>query len=572
MINLLKELMELFFDMLNHQKGSLFLVVFLNVISLAAKLGAVLLVAAAIYFLRNEGNVSFFNYTLNIEINTYLLVCIGLFLTLLAVIETHSRYLSTKRARMLGKASTISTQERLLSALFELRPSHLTAQEANDRLNLQISDLTRVPLHVGLSQQTLATLVSPVLQAITSFVIILIVDYRIALLGILALFIGMPLLQKMSTKVQINSREFFGEKSANMGKESVGILHSLLSQYGSLSRDSIKSIWLKEDNHKHSFLAALDNNLLANSRSANFMGIISAIGQGVIFALMLYYYFYAEFPLELIIVLLAAFSFFFSACKQCVAFVTKLLIYRPQYKNYLEHMVAPESSAAVRVDPPRENNKAGLYVLAAEGGRDKFNILQTIGRFNDAGEFSASNTYFVDKEFRFLEGMSVGQHIPDLSETTGSVRDFFDSHDVFQRDSINSKTIMDNHAWAQLSNLERLVLRLGNVLLLEQFSRVFLSSSIVQSLNQESKQLIELLSEKHRLFVVTSSYQDIATFANKYQVNSYGTLLLDNSLEWFEDITSLENSPNFAQFKSNSNNKDIVDPHISTDDPSLSFL
>ena len=234
MINLLKELMELFFDMLNHQKGSLFLVVFLNVISLAAKLGAVLLVAAAIYFLRNEGNVSFFNYTLNIEINTYLLVCIGLFLTLLAVIETHSRYLSTKRARMLGKASTISTQERLLSALFELRPSHLTAQEANDRLNLQISDLTRVPLHVGLSQQTLATLVSPVLQAITSFVIILIVDYRIALLGILALFIGMPLLQKMSTKVQINSREFFGEKSANMGKESVGILHSLLSQYGSL--------------------------------------------------------------------------------------------------------------------------------------------------------------------------------------------------------------------------------------------------------------------------------------------------------------------------------------------------
>ena len=548
MITFFKDIIWLFRSVVEHHLKDVLIVISFAIISVCAKLVSILLFALSIYMLRPDSELMVLGTPITLELDIALIFILGCTISFLAFLDTHLSFLSFKRARHLGREATVLAQNKLLDNAFNLTPENLATINSTSVSQLSTKYLTRIPIHFGLSHQTVAELVSPTLQMFFSFLIITFIDYKIALTAVLLLFLGIPFIYSQSKKVHKNSEQFFGKKSSEMGKESATLIKHLLSQNGGYPKAFLKSNWEKNSQSKNNFLNALDTNLLANQKLGNHIGVVTAIARGLIFSLLLYYYYFANFDLETIIVLLGAMAFFFAACRTSLAMITKLTIYRPQVKEYHSNSSSLETGTIDNSELNENSNANGIRLLVVHDARNRFNLIEVILRLNKINCLTPRPIYFVDKEHQYIDGLSIHEHLystlknVDLSnKSLNLTKEIIEKNTLFSKyDDLESVKLSAN-LWSELSTLERLIIRLGGLINAPNSSRVFLHIDILKALGETAYNTLNMIFNNHDVILVSPPLVKNEPPLLEPYLDSYGLLYQDN-VWWFKEFETLTSS------------------------------
>ena len=536
--NFLRDLRSLWQLILTRQKSALLKVVGIELVSIGARLGALLIFAGGIYCLRYEINIDLLGFQIELGQSIELIVFFGVAIGLLGVIDTHSSYSAFKISRSLGRNACEYAQTDTLDYVQAVQSRIFISQKNSQSITIEPRNLTQIPLHTGLSHQSLALLINPIITIIALSLTIIIVDYKLALLVLLLSLPLIPISISQSKKSQSNAALLYGKKAADMGRSSSKLLNLCLSQSGSYDRRTIINDWLRNDPSRKSFLDSLDTNLLAVRELGNKVGIFAAIIRGIIFIVACLFYFIYGYSVEKLIVLMGALSLLFSAARNSIAILSKLSIYRPQLKVYLQlfHLLKEHEQLepTTNMSIPQDCSITQAFTSNRSIDREEsVSLFEIIARATNAEQDKA---YYVGSGFRFVPEQTLWNHLcggnisQDRQAEVKKLINALFKFEVFCKPSQDDlQTTMDESMWKNLNPFERLLIRLGG-LIHKKNCTILIDARAIKSLGVVAPEFIKIVFPHNHIVIIHSSTDTIFDTKSARHI-----VIEDNKVKNFHD-------------------------------------
>ena len=538
-----------------HPKSLLY-VVFFELISVLAKASSVLLIAGVVYFIRNEGAVNVFGETYQLTMNMTILIIFGFLVFIAGLAESHFSYLSFKLTRKLGRKASIESQDNILNFLGVLSPNVLAQLPSNNLQQINIKHLTQIPAQVGMSNQTVSLMINPVFTIVVSMVLIAMVDIWFAFASILFGVAALPLIYFHSKNVQKNSEEFFNRQASKMGGGSNQLLKQCFSQIGAYNKDVLLSNWQSLNGVRDRFFESLDINMLASRKMGNYIGNLAALTKGLLLTFLLYLYFYTDYSLESLIIVLFLLTQLFGSSRTLMSLMSKLFIYRPQLKEFFRMSRELNNLKLNILNANEETNfhssdKAASKVktIFVEYSDKPYQLIDLIGKLNEVNEVKYSISYAVDATATYISGVTLidmlsgGNITQEKLNRIEEVLKKLDAYKVFVNFNEKGSLILNEYYWKKMSAVEKFVVKLGGILHAKESEVVYINSKILQQLGNHRDDVLRLLFEKQVLIIIQQVEKDDCLIELD-SVDQY-SIFFDKKLIDFENKITAINSKEY---------------------------
>lgn len=543
------------------KKSLLAAVVCIDIVSALLKILSILVIAFAIQVLRNEKTVELFNAQLTIEASISSLVVLGILVGISALLSALGSYWSFLLSRKLGRWGSEYAHSAVAAKLSEPVSASISIDERAIPKN-SISLLTQIPLHVGLSIQTLSRLINPLLLFCFSFSFLIFLNWHFA--AFLAVFglLALPVAFKIGVSTQSNARQLYTHSSNLFGSRMNERLTQLTYQHGVTDKTSLFSKWSPEETSaQKDFLDALDTNLMANQKMTLLVGTLDALLRPILFVVLCAMIFFGQLSIEAAIAFLGCIGYIFSSATKSISLTTNLIKYQPQVKRFLiltsektsfESTTSPSSTPKkIRFRGNLESGSArnehtlmrgeALYFLSS-ASINSLNLNKVLNPIFEGCTDKNTifvNTSFVSARYRFspttiISQLCGGVYNQQLSEQVQRrISSLDSSKTLFSELPKRLESELSESTWKLLSALERFCLRIVPLTLKKEGELVIIDAKILKSGGPTALETLDKWFSDKFLIIVTSDNQIPFVANSKFAASDESNRVKFGDQHWF---------------------------------------
>lgn len=495
-----------------------------EILAAAARIGALLLVAAAVSLFSSKGTANLFGITISHAVDVQVIVMFGVAIGITASVGAFAAYQSARLARRLGRWLNLRSMHdiyRVISA----NPRQMLASRFDFRNDLNVA-LTQVPIHSGLAAETMTRMAQPVFMMFFAGLVLL---YQQPLFMAGAILLGLfflPIILRQSSAVQRNARSFYGEKAVQLGAAVTSLAARVIGQQGIVGKPAT----ITDQTQVAAFFDSFDFNLLANERVGLIVAMADALLRPILFIVLSILVLFGEFSIQAVIGFLGSLAYLLASARSVASLLTNLLRYHPQVVRYYELLDSAASLPDMPGPPGELPDEMRINVASPEGqavaldwrrgeaimvvSAQPLNAMTLgaivpplLGRTRSMDDI-ADALAFAGGSFRFapvpvMEQLCAEQRTPEreararaLCEQLGAARAFAALDDGYD-------TQLSESAWGSLDTAGRVALRLVPLCLARKPAFVLIDIAVIQALGMRSWPVMkEEFAQSYLVFIV----------------------------------------------------------------------
>jgi len=345
------------------------LVIALDTISGAARVGAVLLLSVMAGAMQNDGRVNVGPIELSLPTSLfYQGLLAAVLISAMLLVTSLSGYLAVWNARGLGRWLNEQAITDISAGL--RRP-------LSDTLHVPLQDpdvfnrlLTQNAIHYGMMGEALIRFANPLALFVLAWFVILSQSIQLGIGVIVVVLAASPLFFKLFSQTRSVAQDFYAESATAMGGGVNRAVLELNAQAGvHTPRGGPSDIATAK--YMSNFLDGLDRNILANERMGLLVGMIGAVVIAGVIVLNSYLLDRELISIPGMIALVGAFIYLFASGRTVSSVMTNLVRFYPQVLSILS-FTEPKGSDADAVS--KQGIQPELKLIPSEG-QDALNLM-----------------------------------------------------------------------------------------------------------------------------------------------------------------------------------------------------